>query len=268
MGVVYQVRNKINGKCYIGKTMLSMEKRRKDHETDAAKDNGFVFHRALRKYGFDAFEWKVLMTEDNEDDLNESEIVCIKGFKTKVPNGYNVADGGNGGSTLLEGHHTPETIAKMSDVAKARTKNPMQGRHHSEEAKAKIRAKALGRTAWNKGIPSGVTTVPDGCTFEGRKHTEESKELMSKAKKGKPKPEGFGAEVSKRNKGKPNGWEGKHHTEETKAKIRKTKLGKKTGKPVWNTGLTKHTSESLRKMSDTKKKAAKKNKQNLLVVGG
>jgi hypothetical protein len=50
-------------------------------------------------------------------------------------------------------------------------------------------------------------------------------------------------------RGRNNGMYGRKHSLETRNKMRLKKIGKKTGKPAWNTGLTKETSESVRKIS-------------------
>ncbi len=168
MGVIYQARNKINGKCYVGKTIKTIKERRKQHEKDTSREAGFAFHNALRKYGLNAFEWEVLMICDDEDDLNESEIAWIKLLKTKAPNGYNLTDGGEGLSGI-----TDETRKKLRRPKSAEHRRKIgeahAGKVTSMETKAKL-SKA------NKGKPS---------YFYGRKHTPESIEKNRKAHIGK-----------------------------------------------------------------------------------
>ena len=72
--------------------------------------------------------------------------------------------------------------------------NGMLGKKHTEETKAKIRAKVIGE---NNG-------------FYGKKHTPETKALMSKLRKQHPSP-----------------MKGRHHSEETKRKISEAKKGQK-----------------------------------------
>jgi len=57
MGLIYLVRNRLNGKCYLGKTEQSLQARKANHQCRAKKGSDAFFHRALCKYGFDAFEW-------------------------------------------------------------------------------------------------------------------------------------------------------------------------------------------------------------------
>ena len=88
-------------------------------------------------------------------------------------------------------------------------KNPMYGKKHSQETKAKM-------TKAKKGKKS---------SFYGKHHKQESKEKMSKAKQGKPRSQETKVKISKARKGKyteensPN--YGKHHTQETRSKMSK-----------------------------------------------
>jgi len=165
VGCVYIAENKVNGKCYVGKTVFTMERRKHEHEMEAVGRGGHYFQKALRKYGFDSFDWYVLVVNDDEDVLNELERRWIKRKRAMVPSGYNLTDGGD------NGRHTEETKAK---IGKANLGNKYcEGRVLSSETRKKMSKVAMGRPAWNKGIPSGAKTVPEGCTFKGRKHSPE-----------------------------------------------------------------------------------------------
>lgn len=93
MGCVYRATNLINGKYYIGKTMGTLNERRLSHLREQPNT---YFHRALRKYGVDSFEWDVLFESDNDICLCKKEKLYIKLFSTFVPNGYNMTTGGDG----------------------------------------------------------------------------------------------------------------------------------------------------------------------------
>jgi group I intron endonuclease len=71
--VIYKATNEINDKSYIGKTIYSMDKRKKDHQYKALKGSKYYFHRALKKYGFDNFNWVVVEECINENDLSIRE---------------------------------------------------------------------------------------------------------------------------------------------------------------------------------------------------
>lgn len=98
LGIIYCYTNKINGKKYIGQT-INPESRYAAHKSSYKNSNdqeyNSLLHQAFRKYGFDNFKYEILIKDiDDIDLLNELEIYYIKKFNCKVPNGYNVEDGG------------------------------------------------------------------------------------------------------------------------------------------------------------------------------
>jgi len=94
--IIYKVTNVINGKVYIGET-VNFRKRKNEHKYQALKlKSSYYFHRALRKYGFENFKWKMIDYALSKEILSEMEKYYIKKLKTKVPNGYNLTDGGGG----------------------------------------------------------------------------------------------------------------------------------------------------------------------------
>jgi hypothetical protein len=96
MGCVYCVTCSVNGKRYVGKTKHSLAKRRIQHHSYSRLHQKSAFHKALTKYGTDAFEWAVLYESDDELSLFEKEKEYIAQFATFVPNGYNLTTGGDG----------------------------------------------------------------------------------------------------------------------------------------------------------------------------
>lgn len=98
MGCVYKAVNKINGKIYIGKTIFSLDKRKKEHIFDSGRANGRYqqyFHRAIAKYGEDNFVWEVIFESDDEDELLLKEQEYISIYKTGYSL-YNLTEGGEG----------------------------------------------------------------------------------------------------------------------------------------------------------------------------
>ena len=151
MGCIYFVTNLVNGKQYVGKTKFLLPFRRNIHERCACRGLVTVFGSALRKYGFENFEWEEVYSDVANEDLNRLEIECIEWFGTKVPDGYNMTEGGDGTS----------------------------GWHHTEETKEKIRSSERGK------IVSYDTRIKIGKAKKGRKHTEETRKKLSKSRLGK-----------------------------------------------------------------------------------
>lgn len=100
---IYCFINKITGKRYIGQTN-NIEKRKRGHKSESfnPKANGYnlPFHCAIRKYGWENFDFVIL--EEIGDSfgreyLNEREIYFISYYQSLInQNGYNYTEGGAG----------------------------------------------------------------------------------------------------------------------------------------------------------------------------
>ena len=185
MGCIYQVRNKVNGKCYRGRTVKTMTARKAEHICNAKYDNNCVFHRAIRKYGMDAFEWEEVYSDVFERDLNGLEIECIKWFGSKIPNGYNMTDGGEGS---IGYKHSEEVKKKIGDISR--------GRKHTEEAKKKISEKTKGKTR------SEETKRKISVGQMGKTYSEKTKRKMRMSHLGKTLGAKSRLKISIFNKGK------------------------------------------------------------------
>ena len=116
---IYMYKNKINGKCYIGQAK-DFNKRHKSHlcssKNSKLRDYNYPIHKAIRKYGIENFNIKILAENiPTQEKLNEYEIFFIKRHKSlKTQNGYNIANGGEGGSNNFAG----KTSKEMDDIKK------------------------------------------------------------------------------------------------------------------------------------------------------
>ena len=93
-GIVYKATNKVNGKSYIGQTVQSLSQRKASHKCNAKNGIQCYFYNAIRKYGFDLFDWEVLIKCYNSKNLNESEKLFITKFNS-INDGYNLTSGGD-----------------------------------------------------------------------------------------------------------------------------------------------------------------------------
>jgi len=92
--IIYKATNKITNKSYIGQTMGYFSRRKYQHIYNAyKKQSKCYFHRALKKYGPENFEWTILEKCNYIYQLNEMEYHYIKQYNTKIPYGYNLTDG-------------------------------------------------------------------------------------------------------------------------------------------------------------------------------
>jgi group I intron endonuclease len=136
-GIIYKVTNKINGKAYIGQT-INYDNRKWGHINSSVKtknsDYNSIFHRAIRKYGIESFEWNILYKGSyNPKLLDELEMVFINYYGT-FGKGYNANIGG-GSNTGIK--RSEETKKKLSDINK--------GKKISKEIIEKIRLKNIGK---------------------------------------------------------------------------------------------------------------------------
>lgn len=152
MGWIYLIKNKVNGKCYVGQTIQkSVKNRWKAHR----HSSDTIIARAFAKYGIINFEFSVI-SEIPNDQLDEREISEIRERNTISPNGYNLEDGGNLGKIVHQSSRVMMREAKLGE------KNFNFGKPRTEETKSKI-----------------------ALAHKGLTHTEETKALISLNKKGK-----------------------------------------------------------------------------------
>lgn len=89
--IIYKATNKETGKIYIGQTVRTLKKRRREHERNPS---GY-FGESVKKYGLKAFVFEVIdRTAKTIEELNELEIMYIEKFNCVRPNGYNLQTGG------------------------------------------------------------------------------------------------------------------------------------------------------------------------------
>lgn len=113
MGIIYCYTNLINGKKYVGQT-INPDQRYNQHKSSAFNENDKDYdtplHRAFRKYGYDNFDYNVLLIAEDINILNELEVYYIEKYDCKIPNGYNILDGG----LNSERPHSEEAKINMS----------------------------------------------------------------------------------------------------------------------------------------------------------
>jgi group I intron endonuclease len=130
MGWIYLIRNKVNGKCYVGQTRQKKVETRWAYHRNAHISNNGYFSNSIRKHGWDSFEPSVICEIPNEE-LDAREIFEISERNTLAPNGYNL-DGGGGVNKVVH----PDTRESM--------RQSQLGRKHPEEVKVKIGSSQIG----------------------------------------------------------------------------------------------------------------------------
>jgi len=93
---VYLVYNLINGKYYIGYTD-NFELRWKTHCSESKYGSNLYFHKAIRFYKPESFEYQILTTTSSSKDAKHLEKLWIQALDANNPDvGYNMTLGGDG----------------------------------------------------------------------------------------------------------------------------------------------------------------------------
>lgn len=171
--VIYCVTNTINGKVYIGKTEKSAEDRWKKHVASAFNDHSqFYVHKAIRKYGVEAFRIEILANAASLEELDQLEIRFIAERHSNDPKfGYNMTTGGEGGwhnqytehpRGMLGKTHSEKTKKQMrqSHADISGDKHPFWNRTHTQEAKDRIAASMVLARQRNNWSTKKKTTSP------------------------------------------------------------------------------------------------------------
>ena len=166
-GIIYLVRNKINGKCYIGQTVKKngfrdrygvgngrtmIESFYKAHKKNNSLSD--IILEDMEKYGLDAFEVDECIDyafSKTELDIKERTYISI--YKSMISNsynnyyigGYNKTSGGSGAKDykwseeskqkLKETKNTPEALERSREAAKKENLSPETLKQRSESLK-------------------------------------------------------------------------------------------------------------------------------------
>lgn len=130
--LVYQHKNKVNGKIYIGYT--SDLKRRIGLNGNGYRPNNqsqSYFWNAIQKYGWDQFETTIVKDDMSLKDALEFEVYYINYTNCRnIDIGYNIAEGGRGGIIYKE--HPRGMLGKHQSTLQ-RTKSVSLMAHHQNK---------------------------------------------------------------------------------------------------------------------------------------
>ena len=133
---VYIHINKINQKKYIGITSQKPNDRWRKGE---GYRECIRFYNAIKKYGWDTFEHKILFDNLSFKQAEQKEIELIALYKTNITKyGYNISCGGSYGG-------------KMGEETKKKISNALKGKKLSEEHKQKLSKAQTGKRNHNYG---------------------------------------------------------------------------------------------------------------------
>lgn len=175
INTIYILKNKINGKVYIGQTWRDLNKR---WESGYGYRNCIYLNNAIQKHGKENFYYEILTfcsTQESADFIEDYFIT--KYNSTNSDKGYNIRRGGS--------------IGKLSENTKAKISFSLRGKTHSEETKikmsktSKLRKVNVGKKA-SKETKNKLSLARLGNKSNtGKSLSEETKNKISKFSKGK-----------------------------------------------------------------------------------
>ncbi len=188
-GTVYKITNIESGKAYVGITVKSLRSRWSSHCLEAKRQSRWLLHKAIGKYGREAFTVEALAQCADRQSLNEAEQFWIGELGTMSPAGYNMTLGGGGVSGF-----------KRSEEFKRQVGDRARGVKMSPEARAKMSAAKKGKRPPNAVIAAVIAShqrapisaerrAKMNAGLKGRKLSPEHIEKMRASKIGKSMPE-------------------------------------------------------------------------------
>ena len=175
---VYSIRNRINGKRYVGSASRSFRTRWGYHLKDlrANKHRNRHLQSSWRKYGEDVFEFEILEVCEPDDCVSREQVFMDAMEVTCDVHGYNIAPiaGSCRGIIRKKGRIvSEETRRKMSEALK--------GRNPTEEQLRKLSAaiKGVKRKPF-----TAETKAKMAASQRGKKASPEARQNMANAQRG------------------------------------------------------------------------------------
>ncbi len=176
--IIYIIKNKINNKVYIGKTIKTIDERKKEHLSSKFEQTHSLIHRAIEKYGADNFEFSIIKECLDNKELNEAEKFYIKEFNS-IECGYNISSGGDGGDNISNHPNNKEIRLKISKASK---------KQWTDERKKSFSESISGKNNPNYGnkwgFKPGYIPPNTGKTFEETYGEEKALNIKNKISKG------------------------------------------------------------------------------------
>lgn len=171
---IYEIRNNLNGKNYIGQRKCPENK---TPETDRYMGSGLKLNLAFKKYDKKNFTKIILAITGKKEVIDVLEKVYIKLFRESGKAEYNIADGGQGGD-LFKGHTHSEEYKKFMKEINQGNNNPFYKKHHTPEALEKMRNYRLGKKLSKSTLEKMSKSLKGHAGFKGHTHSEESRNKM------------------------------------------------------------------------------------------
>lgn len=190
-GFIYVTTNLINGKMYVGQRKIN----KKDSHWKTYLGSGKILKNAIKKYGKENFDRKIIAIAFDKNELNWLEYFYTRRFDCVDSNvWYNIIYGGKCGGGMKGRKFTEEHIKKLSESKKGE-KNPNYGKKYTEKELKELSERMSG----NRNPMYGKEG--EKSPNYGKKHSKETKQKMREAALGE-KNHNYGKSPSKETKEK------------------------------------------------------------------
>lgn len=200
--IIYKITNTIDDKIYIGQSM---------YNDPNYLGSGLIIVRLVKKIGRENFKKEILEHCNSRDHLNEREKFWIKELNSMYPNGYNIKEGGYDSklsdeakknisekvkkfmtskvrNAISKSKKSYYSKNKFKEETKNKISNSLKGKKLSESEKQRMSTLHLKRKFSKKTRLRMSKAAKERLSdkknhpFYGKKHSDETKDLMRKAK--------------------------------------------------------------------------------------
>jgi hypothetical protein len=189
---IYEIKNLLNGKSYIGQSATNVHSRCNRHITAVVRgcDNQHLV-RAVNKYGIANFSFKVILYCEEFELLRYEDAL----IKVDRPNRYNIRDAADSNKGCKHSEETKHILSELhkgmiaSDETRCNVSKAMLGNQHlkgyrfTEESKRKVSKALLGNQYVKGHKVSEETRHKMSESHKGHLHSDESKRKISEAHK-------------------------------------------------------------------------------------
>ena len=171
--LIYKIKNKLNGMIYVGKHVT-------DDINDSYMGSGLRIRRAIEKYGIENFEKTILFECISEEEMNKKEAEIVNEDFIARDDVYNIKLGGDGGWDYinLNNRNIGFTYANTHKLNN-------KGKHISKKLR---NALIEGQLRDRKLHPEKYSQVGERNSMFGKHHSQEAKAKMSESHKGDKNP--------------------------------------------------------------------------------
>ena len=139
---LYEIRNLVNDKVYVGITRNTLAQRYRGHK-HSSKTRMTPLYCAMRKHGFDNFRIELLSEYETTEELESAEFNKIKEYREQGIELYNVLDGGTAYFPIKD-WDAHKVVLRFKRAGR----KPALGMKHTDENKKLF--SECGKARWDK----------------------------------------------------------------------------------------------------------------------